>query len=441
MKTLCIFLTLFCFLPLSLAQTSSTKSSKEQPLTEDELRQRLLLIPEVSLNKESAETSDSSRLARRELEKQAHAIKQKNKNGLDGFVRELQKERADLAGLPFVVGKGFLRESVAAGNLETCSQACRKWLQASLAGKPKSFYEHEWTVHPHSSPRARNFQDTLNSLVSMNNGWHEPFALSVLEENLMAENPSFRWVLVEHLEKTRSKESGTALARRALFDSNLNVRLAALDALRTRPAVDYSPIIVQGLKFPWAPAAAHAAEAIVNLKMNNLIPRLVDMLDEPDPGAFFTMNKKTVVRELVRIHHQKNCFLCHPPSFSPKDQVRSPVPLPPNPKLINIGLDPSGYREPSGVFIRADATFLKADFAAMLPVGKGRKMTYQRFDFVVRVRELADKEKQTMEAKLKKSDRLTDHRIAILFALKGLTGKEAGPTAKEWRKALAMEKK
>ena len=75
------------------------------------------------------------------------------------------------------------------------------------------------------------------------------------------------------------------------------------------------------------------------------------------------------------------------------------------------------------------------------PVGKGRKMTYQRFDFVVRVRELADKEKQTMEAKLKKSDRLTDHRIAILFALKGLTGKEAGPTAKEWRKALAMEKK
>src|SRR5262249_61259944 len=99
-------------LSLSLAQTSSTKSSKEQPLTEEELRQRLLLIPEVSLDKESAQTSDESWL-RRQLEKQARAIKQKNKNGLDGFVRELQKERADLAGLPFVVGKGFLRESVA----------------------------------------------------------------------------------------------------------------------------------------------------------------------------------------------------------------------------------------------------------------------------------------------------------------------------------------
>ena len=69
-----------------------------------------------------------------------------------------------------------------------------------------------------------------------------------------------RQVLVDVLGKIPGPAAVTALARLAVFDIAPEVRDRAILALRDRPADSYSPVLTQGLRYPWPPAADHAAE-------------------------------------------------------------------------------------------------------------------------------------------------------------------------------------
>jgi hypothetical protein len=83
------------------------------------------------------------------------------------------------------------------------------------------------------------------------------------------------------------------------------------------------------------------------------------------------------------------------------------------------------------VVIRADITYLRQDFSVTQLVGIVPAAEPQRFDFMVRTRPLTSEEMRL----LKKHPELHPaHRQkeTVLFALRELTGKDAGPTLEDW---------
>src|SRR5262249_52514970 len=155
---------------------------------------------------------------------------------------------------------------------------------------------------------------------------------------------------------------------------------------------DYTDILLQGLHYPWPAIAHRAAEAVARLDRKDLVPQLVDILDEPDPRTPVKKKIKgkqvSVVRELVRINHHRNCLLCHAPAQPGKPSAEitlGDVPVPGEP----LPSPERGYR--GGVpelQVRIDVTYLRQDFSLLLPVADAHPWpAMQRFDFMVRTRE------------------------------------------------------
>jgi hypothetical protein len=139
--------------------------------------------------------------------------------------------------------------------------------------------------------------------------------------------------------------------------------------------------------------AYHAAEAIAFLDLREARSATEAISKEPDPRLPTKAEVESdaepvlVVNELVRINHLSNCLLCHGPSTSAEDPVRGRIPIPgENPP-------PLYYAESTGLFARADITFLRQDFSVVQPVLK--PLTWpgqQRFDYLLRKRKPTEKE-------------------------------------------------
>jgi hypothetical protein len=219
------------------------------------------------------------------------------------------------------------------------------------------------------------------------------------------------------------------------------VRQAAVAALQKRPAEQYLPILLSALRHPWTPVADHAALALTALKPKGALPQLVDLLDQPNPSVP-VLDKRTqrgMVPELVRLNHLRNCLLCHVPSMGPKDGlVRGFVPEPGVP-LGNryYGGPPGGDSATAiGNFVRADTTFLRQDFSVNLPVkDAGQWPSEQRFDFITRVRPATPAEMTKIPAK---PDLNYPQREAVLHALRGISGKDAGSESDKWQELLGI---
>ena len=80
------------------------------------------------------------------------------------------------------------------------------------------------------------------------------------------------------------KAATLALAQRAVFDLSAAVREGAVAALQRRPRDEARAVFLSSLRHPWAPAADHAAEALVALTDHEAVPRLIRLLDQPDPA-------------------------------------------------------------------------------------------------------------------------------------------------------------
>ena len=263
--------------------------------------------------------------------------------------------------------------------------------------------------------------------------WDKSDALPTLTQMLQTENTEIRRLMVETYAKIEGKEASMALAQRAVFDLSPEIRVNAIKALATRPHKEYQQVLIDALRWPWSPAADHAAETLAALEIKEAVPELVHLLKEPDPKLAFLPDVKNekvyFIREVVRLNHLSNCALCHALSASKEDLVRGRIPMP--------GEDPPPqyYQATTGLFVRADITYLKQDFSVIQPVtNSGKWPGFQRFDYLVRTRNATTTEAKLFTA-LQKDRKLNDpypQRDAVLFALREITKTDRGSQPENW---------
>jgi len=281
---------------------------------------------------------------------------------------------------------------------------------------------------------------------------------STLLQMLQVEEVECRLLLVRELGKINNQGASAALARLALYDTSDQVRDACLAVLRTRRPEQYRQVFLNGLRYPWAPAADHAADALVILKDKKAVQPLVKLLDQPDPSLPVREKDNLVVHELVRINHMRNCYLCHAMAAStqapgtdprtgrrifliggaidlPEEPVRGRVPT------VGQALPVAYYADRgagAGEFARADITYVRQDFSVPMSVKDANPWPdVQRYDYLVRTRKATDEE----AAALAKQSAMSSYpqREAVLYALRELTGKDVGTTAEDWQKLAAAE--
>jgi hypothetical protein len=333
--------------------------------TEEALIGQLLKAPEIALDRTAARAESAEVVAAAQRES---AGGRKNHDATLALI----DRRADFGLLPLRRGEACRLTPTAAACLEEGSVALR--------GKTSN-------------------ADTLRQVLAGEEpgpaGWLTADAVPVLMQMLTAEGAAVREVLVEQMSRIEGKPATEALARLALFDLHPRVRERAIGALADRPGGDYQPVLLDGFEHPWAVVADHAAEALVALRRVDAVPALASLVERDDLGAPYQKadGDKSFVKELVRVSHLQNCLLCHPPSFDARDKVRGQLPRTESPGAY--------YQGGEGTFVRADITYLKQDFSALLPVGwKGGRPAGQRFDFIVREREALPSE--VFESKLRK---------------------------------------
>jgi hypothetical protein len=104
-----------------------------------------------------------------------------------------------------------------------------------------------------------------------------------------------------------------------------------------------------------------------------------------------------------------------------------------------LGYCGGGTRFPD-LAVRVDVTYLRQDFSLMQKVENGLTgAAEERFDFLVRTRELNDREVKAYQAwrETQGPRHLSRNHQAVLAALQRLTGLRVEPTAADWREALA----
>jgi hypothetical protein len=338
-------------------------------------------------------------------------------------------KRPDLKGLPFRMGDECRTGADEAKVVQELSRGVRRLPSGrGRGGSYRDVFEQDM-----------EFIASLKGVIKLRRGPDgkvvgEETVAATLAQMLQVENPPVRLHLVKTLAETKGGEASLALARRAVFDSSPEVREAAVKALQDRPRKEYRQLLLDGLRYPWAPAADHAAEALVALNDQESVFALADLLDEPDPSApVQDKDKKWVVTEVVRVNHLHNCLLCHAPSFDRKEPIRGLIPE------RGKRLREVYYDSADGNFVRADVVYLRQDFSAMQPVPDADPWpTMQRFDYLTRKRELTKEEVKSLPPpKDEKAPPAYPQRLAVLWALRQLTGDDAGDRSEDWYRALA----
>jgi hypothetical protein len=408
-------------------------------LSEAQIGQRLRQVPEVALD-EAKGPAASVQQARERIQGQIEDAKAQTGKHLDEFVAHLEKTRPDLAGLPFRKGRECVLEKEPARALAHHSLTIRSALAdastVSFSGARAAML---------SRPNLGLFWSVVSPQTSRNKPQVGKLPLGPLQQMLPAEHPDYRLSMVHLLRGIEGKEASVLLTRWVLFDSDTEVRSHALAALSARPRAEFADELLEGLRHPWAPAAGRAAEALATLRLKDVVPRLVSLLDGPDPGDPFLTKadgkEVPAVRELVRINHLRNCLLCHAPAENGRGVVRGEIPVGAIPVPGEPLPPPVAYYGGGGrsLFVRADVTYLRQDFSALLRVeNPGRWPDLQRFDYLVRIRPLTEAEQMSWKFRQCQlgPQQPSAHRQAVLFALCALTGQDVGDSPEAWRRLL-----
>ena len=245
-----------------------------------------------------------------------------------------------------------------------------------------------------------------------NSKWDDETKVPTLVQIFQAENAPVRKQVVEQLAALKGEKASAALAQRAIFDLSPEVRQVAVAALKDRPIAEFRSALLGGMRYPWVPVAEHAAEAFVALKDRESALSLAPLLDLPNPMApVREKENKWTVTEVVRINHLRNCLMCHAPSFNRQEPIRGLVPEKGQP-LAEVY-----YESQRGTFVRADVVYLKQDFSITQTVLNAQPWPErQRFDYLVRKRELSKKEIEEIGAADKERSVGEDHhRAAALW--------------------------
>jgi hypothetical protein len=438
---------------------------------------------------------DPSDEAMKQIAHQIAKINHLNDKKTDGFIEALRDERLDLHGLPFAMGDACRttgeRSRQFARAVATVRRALQPSAQASAAvptlgssasvsvsapvssgtapqttpgssaGGPTPppapavapvFFAQAPPVDPPSAdafweqyPKLCIQEDREQGKIRREQCETITLARIAALTQILAPMPDMHPGLVKYLSTVSHVEATRALARLAIFSGEEETRKAVLDALKVRRERDYTAILVEGLRYPWPAVARRAAVAIAKLERNDLLPKLVDLLEEPDPRAPVTreVNQKRVpvVRELVRVNHHRSCLLCHAPGNTGKvsaDTLTAEVPVPGQPLTPPSG----GYNaSQQDILVRLDVTYLRQDFSALQPVADANPWPeMQRFDFLVRSRELTEEEAKAYREKLTPGEpsEFSPYQRAALVALRELTGRDTEPTPEAWRRLLKI---
>ncbi|MBX9582993.1 MAG: HEAT repeat domain-containing protein, partial [Gemmataceae bacterium] len=437
------------------------KAAPAGPALTDDLTK----VPEVAFAEQPDKAVDVAKrteAAAHQLAKIAHL----NAKKTDAFMTALLENRSDLAGLPFVMGDDCRtageRARQFAAAVALVQQARGGQGQIGLGNfvvltgsgiQPPAVPAPAPAQAPPAAPTG-GFWDRFRALCDqqdaaggkVDRGTAEHIALAriaALTQMLAADPAEVRAGLVKYLAGVSHVEATKHLARMAIFSPDDDVRLAAVDALKVRRERDYTDILVKGLSYPWPAVARRAADAVARLDRKDLVPELVAVLDSTDPRLPKTTGRGTFVRELVKLNHHRNCMMCHPsgqPGQVPDAAITAEVPV----QGQSLPTPAQGYNRSSpDLMIRVDVTYLRTDFSATLTVPDAHPWPdAQRFDFVVRERELSAAESDAFEAKLAITEPgvVSPYHQAALAALREITGKDAAPTAAAWRELLKQKR-
>jgi hypothetical protein len=433
----CLATVLLSGLVGALAGTPEPGKQPAPPLDNagpERLRDYLARVPEAALN--VADSPAKPGTVKERLREQARQLQKQHAENPDGFVLGLKQNRPDIGGLPFLMARDCTLTAKQAKLVETMADRIRFGLLASMPSAqdkaPRGDAKKPWDKFDPDLFWGLMSDWETNALPGEE--WIRAF-----QQLLVVEDQPVRLSFVHYLRQRKGRASTVALAQHVLFDLDPKVRTEAVAALKTRPVEDYAPVLLDGLRYPWAAVADRAGRALAALNVRQAVPSLVRMLDEPDPAGPFVKGSgdkaAPVVREMVRVNHFGNCLMCHPGSTDSKDPVRGLVPVPGEP-LTN----PSQYGSvPDGIFVRADVTYLRPDFSVMHQVEKpGTWPARQRFDYLVRERVLSESERQAWQARTKLANRQppSEHRRVILLALRELNGggdRPAAPALSFWK--------
>jgi hypothetical protein len=343
---------------------------------------------------------------------------------LSSPLETLLASRKDLKGLPLLLGKACETDKAQAKVLGTVSLKFRS-LQSTAQREEQRFL----SKRSKSQSQSHSYQNydeeqAFRELGYVDKGLKEYLHTSIeskdsallvrpLEQTYQTESPGLRVELVLALNRVKGKQATKALARRAVFDTSPAVREAALKALSKREYPEAREVFLAAMRHPWAPAADHAAEALVALEDVSAVTELKALLDLPDPSMPVKEGSKWTVNQLVRVNHLRNCLLCHAASTDGKDLVTAPIPTPGEPLPRVYYSSNSRSRVPS---VRADVVYFRQDFSAMHAVEKPNKWPeVQRFDYLVQTCELSAGE---AEQRLKESKgKNYPQRAAVTWAL------------------------
>jgi len=415
--------------PLAVEDDPRMRPAALPQRTEAELQAQLARVPEYTLLQASAVAGTMKSYGMvlgwyggtpTDIGRNPHVESEINKLAL-GMLAEMQK-----TGLPVQTGRQAQLDAQGALVLQVTARQMR-------AGKAERFGPGMGRVLTLAVPGGTLGEELNGPKVrQMLQNWEQLHVqkdfniLPTIVQMLPVEDEESRGLLIAELSRSSRPEADTALAQRALYELSPNLRTAAVQALKGRDPERYRQVLLDGLRHPWAPIADHAAEALVELKDRAALSKLIDLLEAGDPAAP-AFNEKThryEVRELVRINHLSNCFLCHAPSFSVADPTRGRDLLsetthvfrvtdppqqqlnvsitggrkigckPPPPPAVVVGVynqtrESREVKFTTSAYVRADTTYLRQDFSVMQKVDKPRReLPRERFDFLVRSREV-----------------------------------------------------
>ena len=407
----------------------------------------------------------------KQIAHQLAKINHANLKKTDAFMEALLAKRDDLGGLPFVMGDACRTTGTRSREFGRAGAVVREALEGRIiSGKSKRL---EAAASLEGDKSAAPLLSSLESLTQTREiqgegprerveaFWadYQKFCLdedrastdatvrdNVIQARIAAlmqilawDSAGMRRELAKYLGAVAHVEATRALAKLAIYSPEDEVRNAAIDGLKVRREKDYTAILVAGLRYPWPAVAKRSAEALVKLERADLLPQLVDLLDQPDPRLPVAGKTSSEVRELVRVNHHRNCLLCHAPGNTPnvsEDVLTAAMPVPGSPFPPSGGY---GREETPDLLVRIDVTYLRQDFSQAMPVADAHPWPeMQRFDFLVRTRTLTEAEAKVYRDKLtnREPGAVTPYQRAVLFALRELTGRDTAPTADAWRRLL-----
>jgi hypothetical protein len=396
--------------------------------SDEELRCQLLKMREVTLEPPARNTGRVVVAGKQTAAGQINEVADflKNKGLSDHFTPKLLMQRTDLNGLPYRMGADCQLDTDSAKKMQAISLGMRSILAESMPPAEPVTKDGPPPAEPankNKEPQADQVRSKIGSLFQRSNrrGREElelrkEDVVPCLMQMLPPEHKGIREVLVEQLAGIDHKRSTEGLAKLAVFDLSADIRAEAVKQLGKRPAEDYRAILLSGLHHPWAPAADHAAEALVALEDRDALPALQKLVKEGNPSQAYYDNKDQAwkMNELVRVNHLSNCLMCHAPSKENEDLIRGRIPSPgaPLPPISQY------YQDSTGPFVRADVTYLRQDFSVMQPVkNPGPWPVKQRFDYVVQTRPATTAE---IAAKVENPNATYPQREAVLYAIKEL---------------------